>query len=185
MASTYDQALEFLFPRTTTIKFGLATTRALLRSVGNPHEVVPAIHVGGTNGKGSVCTLVVAALREAGWRVGLYTSPHLVSFRERIQVDGVPIAETAVAKVLLDHPELRKAEIPAPLKWAGVIVASLFTMGVGAMAVWLVGTVSAMQVTLARMDERMANQATVQDSRFGDFERRISTLESYHREDRQ
>ena len=97
MALTYDQALEFLFPRTTTIKFGLATTRALLRSLGNPHEVVPAIHIGGTNGKGSVCTLVAAALREAGWRVGLYTSPHLVSFRERIQVDGVPISEDAVA----------------------------------------------------------------------------------------
>jgi dihydrofolate synthase / folylpolyglutamate synthase len=97
MALTYDQALEFLFPRTTTIKFGLATTRALLRSLGNPHEVVPAIHIGGTNGKGSVCTLVAAALRESGWRVGLYTSPHLVSFRERIQVDGIPISEAAVA----------------------------------------------------------------------------------------
>jgi dihydrofolate synthase/folylpolyglutamate synthase len=97
MALTYDEALEFLFPRTTTIKFGLATTRALLRSLGNPHEVVPAIHIGGTNGKGSVCTLVAAALREAGWRVGLYTSPHLVSFRERIQVDGIPITEAAVA----------------------------------------------------------------------------------------
>jgi dihydrofolate synthase/folylpolyglutamate synthase len=69
----------------------------LLRSLGNPHEVVPAIHIGGTNGKGSVCTLVAAALREAGWRVGLYTSPHLVSFRERIQVDGTPITEAAVA----------------------------------------------------------------------------------------
>ena len=97
MALTYDEALEFLFPRTTTIKFGLATTRALLRSLGSPHEVVPAIHIGGTNGKGSVCTLVAAALREAGWRVGLYTSPHLVSFRERIQVDGVPVSEAAVA----------------------------------------------------------------------------------------
>jgi len=97
MALTYDQALEFLFPRTTTIKFGLATTRALLRSLGNPHEVVPAIHIGGTNGKGSVCTLVAAALRESGWRVGLYTSPHLMSFRERIQVDGIPISEAAVA----------------------------------------------------------------------------------------
>jgi dihydrofolate synthase / folylpolyglutamate synthase len=97
MALTYDQALEFLFPRTTTIKFGLATTRALLRSLGNPHEVVPAIHIGGTNGKGSVCTLVAGALRESGWRVGLYTSPHLVSFRERIQVDGIPISEAAVA----------------------------------------------------------------------------------------
>ncbi len=97
MPLTYDQALDFLFPRTTTIKFGLATTRALLRSLGNPHEVVPAIHVGGTNGKGSVCTLVAAALHEAGWKVGLYTSPHLVSFRERIQVDGVPVSEGAVA----------------------------------------------------------------------------------------
>src|ERR687898_3551882 len=97
MALTYDEALDFLFPRTTTIKFGLATTRPLLRSLGSPHEVVPAIHIGGTNGKGSVCTLVAAALREAGWRVGLYTSPHLVSFRERIQVDGLPISEVAVA----------------------------------------------------------------------------------------
>ena len=59
--------------------------------------MMPSIHVGGTNGKGSVTTLVAAALREAGWRVGLYTSPHLISFRERIQVDGVPISEAAVA----------------------------------------------------------------------------------------
>jgi dihydrofolate synthase/folylpolyglutamate synthase len=97
MSLSYPEALDFLFPRTTTIKFGLGTTRALLKSLGNPHEVMPSIHVGGTNGKGSVCALVAAALREAGWRVGLYTSPHLVSFRERIQVDGIPISEEAVA----------------------------------------------------------------------------------------
>jgi dihydrofolate synthase / folylpolyglutamate synthase len=97
MTLTYDDALDFLFPRTTTIKFGLDTTRALLRSLGNPHEVMPSIHIGGTNGKGSVSTLVAAALREEGWRVGLYTSPHLVSFRERILVDGVPIGEEALA----------------------------------------------------------------------------------------
>ena len=97
MSLTYDEALDFLFPRTTTIKFGLANTRALLTSVGNPHELIPSIHIGGTNGKGSVSNLVAAALRQAGWRVGLYTSPHLISFRERIQVDGVPISEEAVA----------------------------------------------------------------------------------------
>ncbi|HEY7478979.1 MAG TPA: Mur ligase family protein [Gemmatimonadales bacterium] len=97
MPLTYNQALDFLFPRTTTIKFGLATTRALLKSLGDPHDVVPTIHIGGTNGKGSVCSLVAAALREAGWRVGLYTSPHLISFRERIRVDEVPISEGAVA----------------------------------------------------------------------------------------
>ncbi|MGE3525565.1 MAG: folylpolyglutamate synthase/dihydrofolate synthase family protein [Gemmatimonadales bacterium] len=94
---TYQEALDFLFPRTTTIKFGLETTRALLDALGDPHLVYPTVHVAGTNGKGSVCTLVAEALREAGWNVGLYTSPHLVSFRERIRVDGVPISEDAVA----------------------------------------------------------------------------------------
>jgi dihydrofolate synthase/folylpolyglutamate synthase len=97
MSLSYQEALDFLFPRTTTIKFGLATTRSLLRSLGNPHEVMPSIHIGGTNGKGSVSTLMAAALEEAGWRVGLYTSPHLVSFRERVQVGRVPISEDAVA----------------------------------------------------------------------------------------
>jgi dihydrofolate synthase/folylpolyglutamate synthase len=97
MPLTYDEALQFLFPRTTTIKFGLATTRALLKALGNPHDVMPSIHIGGTNGKGSVSTLVAAALQEAGWRVGLYTSPHLISFRERIRVNGVPIGEDAIA----------------------------------------------------------------------------------------
>jgi dihydrofolate synthase/folylpolyglutamate synthase len=97
MPLSYRQAIEFLFPRTTTIKFGLATTRALLAELGNPQDVLPLVHVGGTNGKGSVCTMVASVLREAGWRVGLYTSPHLVSFRERIRVDGEPISEAAVA----------------------------------------------------------------------------------------
>jgi len=94
---SYDDALAFLFPRTTTIKFGLDTTRALLADLGDPHTVFPSIHIGGTNGKGSVATLVAEALSAAGWRVGLYTSPHLVSFRERIRVDGVPIPTDAVA----------------------------------------------------------------------------------------
>jgi dihydrofolate synthase/folylpolyglutamate synthase len=94
---TYDEALAFLFPRTTTIKFGLDTTRALLRSLGDPHTLIPSIHIGGTNGKGSVSTLVAEALAAAGWRVGLYTSPHLVTFRERIRVDGAPISAEAVA----------------------------------------------------------------------------------------
>ena len=92
----YRDALEFLFPRTTTIKFGLDTTRQLLARLGAPHRLIPTIHIGGTNGKGSVSTLVAEALGEAGWRVGLYTSPHLVSFRERIRVDGAPITPEAV-----------------------------------------------------------------------------------------
>jgi dihydrofolate synthase/folylpolyglutamate synthase len=94
---TYEEALAFLFPRTTTIKFGLGTTEALLERLGRPDRTIPAIHIGGTNGKGSVAALVAEALTANGFRVGLYTSPHLVSFRERIRVDGVPISEAAVA----------------------------------------------------------------------------------------
>ncbi len=97
MPLSYQQSLAFLFPRTTTIKFGLERTEQLLASLGDPHRVVPAVHVGGTNGKGSVVALAAAALAEAGWKVGVYTSPHLVDFRERVTVDGVPISPDAVA----------------------------------------------------------------------------------------
>jgi dihydrofolate synthase/folylpolyglutamate synthase len=93
----YQRALEYLYPRLTTIKFGLDTTRRLLSVLGNPHEVFATVHIGGTNGKGSVATLVADALTRQGYRVGLYTSPHLVSFRERIRVNGVPITRDAVA----------------------------------------------------------------------------------------
>ena len=94
---SYQQALDFLIPRTTTIKFGLERTELLLGRLGDPHRVIPTIHIGGTNGKGSVTALVASALRAAGLRVGAYTSPHLVSFRERVTVDDIPISEAAVA----------------------------------------------------------------------------------------
>jgi dihydrofolate synthase/folylpolyglutamate synthase len=97
MPLSYPDALAYLYPRITQIKFGLDTTRALLAELGDPHQLIPSVHVGGTNGKGSVTALVSATLREAGWRVGSYTSPHLVSFRERVMVDQVPISEAAVA----------------------------------------------------------------------------------------
>ena len=65
--------------------------------LGHPERHFEAVHVGGTNGKGSTATMLYGILRAAGWRVGLYTSPHLVSFRERMVVDGVAIPEEAVA----------------------------------------------------------------------------------------
>ena len=97
MTLSYQGALDFLYPRTATIKFGLERTLALLEELGRPDQIFPVIHVGGTNGKGSVCALIAGALAAAGWRVGLYTSPHLVSFRERFTVNGQPISEAAVA----------------------------------------------------------------------------------------
>jgi len=109
MPLSYTDALAYLYPRVTQIKFGLETTRRLLAELGDPHRVMPVVHVGGTNGKGSVTALVAGALGAAGWRVGTYTSPHLVSFRERIMVDGIPIGEDAAAmwverlRPLADH----------------------------------------------------------------------------------
>jgi dihydrofolate synthase/folylpolyglutamate synthase len=93
----YQEALDFLFPRTQNYRFGLERTEALLDALGRPDRVFPIVHIGGTNGKGSVATLVASALEQAGWRTGLYTSPHLISFRERYRVNGVPISEDAVA----------------------------------------------------------------------------------------
>ncbi|HEY7896041.1 MAG TPA: folylpolyglutamate synthase/dihydrofolate synthase family protein [Gemmatimonadaceae bacterium] len=95
--ATYREALDTLFARVSGgWKLGLDTTRALLASLGNPHEGLQVLHVGGTNGKGSVVSTLDALLRSEGLRVGRYTSPHLVDFRERIVVDGVPIGEEAV-----------------------------------------------------------------------------------------
>ncbi|MFI5279145.1 MAG: bifunctional folylpolyglutamate synthase/dihydrofolate synthase [Gemmatimonadales bacterium] len=79
------------------MKWGLETTRRLLDVLGNPQRHFASVHIGGTNGKGSTAAFLAAMLRAEGLRVGLYTSPHLVSFTERMQVDGVPVAEAAVA----------------------------------------------------------------------------------------
>ncbi|MEK6851289.1 MAG: folylpolyglutamate synthase/dihydrofolate synthase family protein [Candidatus Thermoplasmatota archaeon] len=81
------------------IKLGLDVIRDLLARLGNPQEAFPAIHVTGTNGKGSVCAYLASIFRAAGHRVGLYTSPHLVKFNERIRVDGRMIADEDVARL--------------------------------------------------------------------------------------
>jgi dihydrofolate synthase/folylpolyglutamate synthase len=97
----YRAALDYLFARVSGgWKLGLDTTRALLDSLGNPQRRFPAFHVGGTNGKGSVVATIDALLRAQGLRVGRYTSPHLIDFRERIVVDGEPIDETSVVSFI-------------------------------------------------------------------------------------
>ena len=90
--------MRFLFPRTSGgVKWSLGPTRELLARVGHPERHFVSVHIGGTNGKGSVAALVAAALRCKGFRVGLYTSPHLVDLGERMLVDGVPIPPAAFA----------------------------------------------------------------------------------------
>ncbi len=101
LLTSYSAAIEALFARTTSgIKPGLERTKALLEGLGSPHRRLSAVHVAGTNGKGSVVATAEALLRWKGLKVGRYTSPHLIDFRERITVDGKPITEEAVLDFL-------------------------------------------------------------------------------------
>ena len=101
LLTPYREAIESLFARTTGgIKPGLERTKELLARLGDPQKKLNAIHVAGTNGKGSVVATCEALLRWNGLRVGRYTSPHLIDFRERITVDGRPIAEADVLAFL-------------------------------------------------------------------------------------
>ncbi len=84
------------------IKLGLENTHRLLAAAGHPETACRFLHVAGTNGKGSVCAMLDSILRAAGHRTGLYTSPHLVNFRERIRVNGEMIPEPEVARILSD-----------------------------------------------------------------------------------
>jgi dihydrofolate synthase/folylpolyglutamate synthase len=107
---TYPAAIEYLYGlQTHGIKLGLDPMQALLEAIGHPEHRLRVLHVGGTNGKGSTVAMAAAMLRASGLRVGLYTSPHLVEFRERIRIDGEMIPEDRLAQ-LVDR--LRRAVPP-------------------------------------------------------------------------
>ncbi len=98
---TYSATVRFLYSlQQHGIKLGLETIRALLTRVGEPQRRYPVLHIGGTNGKGSTAAMVASILQAAGQRVGLYTSPHLIDFRERIRVNGVMIPEGRVSELV-------------------------------------------------------------------------------------
>lgn len=96
------------------IKLGLSNSLQLSQALGSPEKAFKAIHVAGTNGKGSVTTKIAAALQHAGYRVGLYTSPHISCFRERIQINGEMISEESTTALLTEIFEtVDKNHIPA------------------------------------------------------------------------
>ncbi|HEV7349655.1 folylpolyglutamate synthase/dihydrofolate synthase family protein [Telluribacter sp.] len=98
---TYQEAIEYLYNRlpifqnqgARAYKPGLRTTYEFCERLGNPQQQYRTIHVAGTNGKGSTSHMLAAVLQKAGYRTGLYTSPHLKSFTERIRVNGIPVDE--------------------------------------------------------------------------------------------
>ena len=83
------------------VHLGLDRIKTLLAQLDNPHQHIPIIHVGGTNGKGSVCAYLSSILTEAGYRVGRYTSPHLIDWTERICINNQPIAESELGLSLI------------------------------------------------------------------------------------
>ncbi len=112
---TYKQTIDFLFAATplfekqggSAYKPGLERVLAMAEVIGNPHQAegIHFIHIGGTNGKGSTSSTLAAVLSASGYRTGLFTSPHLVDFRERIRIDGTPISpEFVVDFVERVHP---------------------------------------------------------------------------------
>lgn len=100
MPLSYPASIEFLYGlQRHGIKLGLETIQAMLARLGRPHDRYPTLHIGGTNGKGSTAVMAAAVLQAAGYRVGLYTSPHLVDFRERIRVNSDTISEDRVSEL--------------------------------------------------------------------------------------
>src|SRR2546423_4135319 len=98
----FNDALSYLLSlghETLTIKLGLANTEALLDALGNPHRSFPSVQIAGTNGKGSTAVMLESICRTAGIRVGLFTSPHLISITERIRIDGNEIPKREFARL--------------------------------------------------------------------------------------
>ena len=97
----YQEALEFIEKsHKFGMKLGLENTFKLLELLGNPQDKLKFIHVAGTNGKGSVCSFISSILKEEGYKVGLYTSPYLETFTERIRLNGNNIPEKDVARII-------------------------------------------------------------------------------------
>lgn len=125
----YAEAVQHLFQVNLFqgMKLGLQNVQRLQQHLNYPDRKYASIHVAGTNGKGSVCTKIALAFQQAGYRTGLYTSPHLSCFRERIRVNGTMISEDAVGKILTHLFELTEREqIPATFFELTTLLAFLY-----------------------------------------------------------
>ena len=111
---TYQETLDFMFSQlpmyhrigAAAYKADIQPTIDMMEALGNPERKFRSIHVAGTNGKGSVSHFLASILQEAGYKVGLYTSPHLVDFRERIRINGEMIPEQEVVDFITHHSSL-------------------------------------------------------------------------------
>lgn len=121
----YAQTLEYLFARlpmfqrigAAAYKSDLDNTHALMQVLNNPEQKLTCIHVAGTNGKGSTSHILASILQEAGYKVGLYTSPHLLDFRERIKINGTMISQQYVVDFVAQHKTDFERIEPSFFEW--------------------------------------------------------------------
>lgn len=122
---TYPQTLDYLFSKlpmyqrigAAAYKADLNNTLAICKELGNPEKKIKFVHVAGTNGKGSSSHMLAAILQQAGYKTGLYTSPHLVDFRERIKINGKMIPKTEVVKFVEDFKTIFEKIEPSFFEW--------------------------------------------------------------------
>jgi dihydrofolate synthase/folylpolyglutamate synthase len=137
---TYAEAIQFLYGLNLFgANFGLETTRRLAALAGNPQEKLRFIHVAGTNGKGSTCAMLENIYRAAGLRVGLFTSPHLVSFRERIQVNRQLISEADIVRLVGELRAANKENNATLFEFATVMSLKFFAEQKCDLVIWETG----------------------------------------------
>ena len=125
---TAKESLNYLYSLIPKgIKLGLKNISTVLAEMGDPQLKIPSIHIAGTNGKGSTAAFCESILRNAGYRVGLYTSPHLIHFSERIQINRVPLPEHEMANLITRlKGVVEKLEIPITFFEFGTAMAFLY-----------------------------------------------------------
>lgn len=125
MLATEDTITSLLEPfQRFGVNLGLDRIKTLLAALGNPQEQVPIIHVAGTNGKGSVCAYLSSILTESGYRVGRFTSPHLVDWSERIYLNEQPITSSVFIKILQDIQEVIDPTLESPTQFEIITAAA-------------------------------------------------------------
>lgn len=130
----YDETVSYLFNQlpvfqhigAAAYKPGLENMLALAETAGNPHQQLKTVHIAGTNGKGSTSHLLASVLQEAGYCVGLFTSPHLVDFRERIRINGTPIEQSFVIDFVDRYRESSEAVQPSFFELTTLMAFSYF-----------------------------------------------------------
>ncbi len=133
---TYQETLDYLYSRLPVFhrvgkvayKADLTNTLALCEHLGNPQYAFKSIHIAGTNGKGSTSHMLAAILQEAGYKTGLYTSPHLKSFTERIRINGQPIPEQEVVDFVEQHQAVMEAIAPSFFEWTVAMAFQYFAV---------------------------------------------------------